>query len=165
MGLEFAYWVALGVGAGFLVASILLGDVLDIFDFDFGDGVAATPILFTTLAGFGAGGLLAIKAADIDDGPSIIVGLVSAFALGGLAMLFFKALGRQESEGAFSASQLVGAEGRCIVAITPGNTGRVLVPHQGMTRSFTATSDEDIASGSEIVVSGAIGNSLKVTRA
>jgi membrane protein implicated in regulation of membrane protease activity len=33
-----------------------------------------------------------------------------------------------------------------------------------MTRSFNATSDQEIASGEEVIVSGAIGNSLKVAR-
>lgn len=165
MGLEVAYWIALGVGAGFLVLSILLGDVFDFIDFDLGDGISATPVLFTAIAGFGGGGLLALKASELDPGESVVVGLVSAVALGGLAFVFFKVLGGQEAEGAFSASQLVGSQGRCIVAIKPGASGRVLVPHEGMTRSFTATSDEEIASGDEIVVHGAIGNSLKVARA
>lgn len=164
MGLELAYWVALGVGAGFLVLTIVLGDVLDVFDFDLGDGVSATPVLFTAIAAFGGGGLLALKAGELDAGPSIVAGLVSAFVLGGLAFLFFKVLGRQEAETAFSASQLVGLDGRCTVAIHPGKTGRVSVHHQGMTRSFTATSEQEIASGDEIVVREALGNSLKVAR-
>jgi len=164
VGLELAYWTALGVGAGFLVLSILLGDVLDIFDFDIGDGVSATPVLFTAIAAFGGGGLLALKASDLDPGESVVVGLLTAVVLGGMAMLFFRVLGRQESPGAFSASQLAEAEGRCTVAITPGKTGRVSVYHEGMTRSFTATSDQEIASGEEVIVSGAIGNSLKVAR-
>ena len=147
-----------------MVLSILLGDVFDFIDFDFGDGVAATPVLFTAIAGFGGGGLLALKATELEAGPSVAVGVVSAMALGGLALFFFRMLGRQESESAFSASEMVGSEGRCIVAIKPGKSGRVLVHHKGMTRSFTATSDEEIASGDEIVVRGAIGNSLKVAR-
>lgn len=164
MGLEVAYWIALGVGAGFLVLSILLGDVLDVFDFDIGDGVSATPILFTAIAAFGGGGLLALKTTEVSQGRSILIGLASGFVLGGLALLFFRALGRQESEGAFSAGQLVGLEGRCTVAISPGKTGRVSVHHQGMTRSFTATSEREISSGDEIVVREALGNSLKVAR-
>lgn len=164
MGLELAYWVALGVGALFLVLSILLGDVFDLFDFDLGDGVSATPVLFTAIAAFGGGGLLALKTSDISQGGSVVVGLASAFVLGGLALLFFKVLGRQEAEGAFSAEQLVGLEGRCTVAILPGKSGRVSVHHQGMTRSFTATSEEEIDSGADIVVRGTLGNSLKVSR-
>ena len=164
MGLELVYWVALGVGAGFLVLSILLGDVLDIFDFDLGDGISATPVLFTSIAGFGGGGLLALNASDLDPGESVIAGLLTALLLGGLAMLFFRLLGRQESEGAFSASQLVGAEGRCTLGIQRGKGGRVAVHHDGMTRSFSATSDQEIAAGEEIVVTEALGNSLKVSR-
>lgn len=165
MGLELVYWVALGVGAGFLVLSILLGDVLDVFDLDFlGEGMSATPVLFTAIAGFGGGGLLALNAAGVGAGASVVVGILGALLLGGLAMLFFRALGKQEAEGAFSASQLIGAAGRCTLAIPSGKTGRVAVQHQGMTRNFTATSEEDIAAGEEIVVREALGNSLKVAR-
>ncbi|MDP9067433.1 MAG: hypothetical protein M3N53_03655 [Actinomycetota bacterium] len=164
MGLELAYWVALGVGTGFLVVSILLGDVLDVFDFDLGDGVSATPVLFTAIAAFGGGGLLALKATEVSEGKSVVVGLASAFVLGGLALLFFKVLGRQEAAEPFSASQLVGLEGHCTVAVAPGKTGRVSVHHEGMTRSFTATSEQEIHSGDEIVVREALGNSLKVAR-
>lgn len=164
MGLEAAYWIALGVGAGFLVLSILLGDVLDVFDFDIGDGVSATPVLFTAVAAFGGGGLLALKTSELSQGKSILVGLASAFVLGGLALVFFKVLGGQEAEGAFAAEQLVGLQGRCTVAIPPGKSGRVSVHHQGMTRSFTATSEDEIASGAEIVVQEALGNTLKVAR-
>lgn len=164
MGLEVAYWIALGVGAGFLVLTILLGDVLDVFDLDIGDGVSATPILFTAIAAFGGGGLLALKTTEVSQGKSILIGLASALVLGGLALLFFRGLGRQESEGAFSAAQLVGLEGRCTVAIVPGKSGRVSVHHEGMTRSFTATSEQEISSGDEIVVREALGGSLKVAR-
>lgn len=164
MGLEAAYWIALGVGAGFLVLSILLGDVLDVFDLDIGDGVSATPILFTAIAAFGGGGLLALETSDISQGRSILVGLASALVFAGLAFFFFKALAGQEAEGAFSADQLVGLQGHCTVAIPRGKSGRVSVRHQGMTRSFTATSEEEIVSGAEIVVREALGNSLKVAR-
>lgn len=164
MGLEGVYWVALGVGAGFLVLSIVLGDVFDIFEFDVGDGVSATPVLFTAIAAFGGGGLLALKAGDLGSGGSVIVGVVSSVVLGGLALFFFKVLGKQEAEGAFSAAELAGAEGRCTLAIAPGKSGRVAVHHQGMTRTFTATAEEDIQAGEEVVVRGAIGNSLKVAR-
>lgn len=164
MGLEVIYWIALGLGAGFLVLSVILGDVLDLFDLDLGDGVSATPVLFTTIAAFGGGGLLALNATDLDPGESVAVGLLTAVLLGGLSVVFFRLLARQQSAGAFSASQLVGTEGRCTLTITPGGTGRVSVHYEGMTRSFTATSDEEITAGEEVVVEKSVGNSLKVAR-
>lgn len=167
MSLEVWYWIALGVGVGFLVLSLVFGDVfdfLDFLDFDIGDSIALTPVLFTAVAAFGAGGLLGLGAFSASSGVSALIGLASAVVFGGLAAAFFAALRRQEAPQAFATSQLVDARGTCTLSILPGKSGRVSVHHEGMTRSFTATSTEEIKSGEEVVVVGAVGNSLQVSR-
>ena len=167
MSLELWYWIALGVGVGFLLLSIVFGDVfdfLDFLDFDMGDGFAATPIVFTALAAFGGGGLLGVGAFGMGSGGSVLVGLASAFVFGGLAAMLFSTLRRQEAPQAFGIDQLVGARGRCSLAIVPGKSGRVSLLHEGMTRTFTATSDEPINSGDDVVVVDVVSNSLHVAR-
>ena len=167
MSLEVWYWIALGVGVGFLVMSLVFGDVFDFLDFlnlDIGDSIALTPVLFTAIAAFGAGGLLGLGAFSVTSGVSVLIGLASAIVFGGLAAAFFAALGRQEAPQAFATSQLVGARGRCTLVIVPGRTGRVAIQHEGMTRSFTATSTEEIQAGEDVVVVEAVGNSLQVSR-
>jgi membrane protein implicated in regulation of membrane protease activity len=168
MTLEAGYWIALGVGVGFLVLSIVLGDVfdfLDFLDFDLGDGFAATPVFFTAIAAFGGGGLLGLNSFGLGTGASILAGLVAAVAAGGLAAAFFAMLAKQQMTESFSVSQLVGARGRCTLAIHPGREGRVSIQHQNMTRSFTATSEEEIATSEPVVVLDAVGGSLTVGKA
>lgn len=167
MTLELAYWLALGIGLGFLLLSLLLGDLFDFLDFlntDFGGDFAATPVFFTAAAAFGAGGLLGLQAFGVSTGVSVLIGLGSAVVLGGLSGLLFAALRRQEAEEGFSTDKLVGARGRCTLALSPGRQGRVAVQHAGMTRSHSAMSDEDIAVGEEIVVVDVIGSNLRVAK-
>jgi len=166
MSLEVAYWIALGLGTGFLVLSIILGDVFDFFDFlDFGlgDGVAATPVLFTGLAAFGGGGLLALNAFGLGAGASIFAGLGSAILAGGAAGALFVALHRQEAGPGFTVDQLVGARGRCTLAISSGKEGKVAILYDGMTRTLSASSRHEIAVGEDVVVDDAVGNSLRVS--
>lgn len=167
--LEVAYWLALAAGLGLLVLSLLLGDLFDFLDFlafDFlGGDFSAAPVFFTATGAFGAGGLLGLNAFGLGTGGSILTGLGCAVILGGLAALLFAALRRQETREGFNLSQLVGARGRCTLAIEPGKTGRVSIQHAGMSRSLSATSTEPVASGEEIVVVDSIGSTLSVERA
>ena len=167
MTLEAAYWVALGVGVGFLLLSIVLGDVFDFLDFldlDIGDGVSATPVFFTATAAFGAGGLLGLKAFDLSRGMSLIAGLGTSVVLGAAATGFFALLRKQEAGEGFMVSQLVGELGQCTLSITPGKSGRVAIHYGGMTRTLSAVSDEEIRAGEEVIVLGIVGNTLKVGR-
>ena len=168
MTLELAYWIALGVGAAFLLLSVVLGDIfdfLDFLDFDLGDGFSATPVLFTAIAGFGGGGLLALQAFEASEGTSVFAGLGSAVVFGGLAAALFAALHRQEAKEGFTKVRLVGARGRCVLAIPAGREGRVAIAHEGMTRTLTASSDEAIATGEAVVVVDIVGDTLRVEKA
>ena len=168
MTLEVAYWIALAVGGTFLLLSIVLGDIfdfLDFLDFDLGDGFSATPVFFTAIAAFGGGGLLGIQAFNMSTGTSVFAGLGAAILFGGLAAALFSMLRRQEAGEGFTKERLVGARGRCVLAIQPGREGRVAVAHEGMTRTLSATSAEPVAAGEEIVVVDIVGDSLRVARA
>lgn len=165
MSLELVYWITLGLGLGLLVLSLLLGDVFDFLNLDLAGGdFAATPVFLAAVSAFGAGGLIGLKAFGLATGGSIVTGLGTGVAMGGLTALLFLALRRQESVEPFELSQLVGARGRCTVAITPGRRGRVSVHHAGMTRSFAATSSEAIAEGEEVVVRDVLGTVLTVSK-
>jgi membrane-bound ClpP family serine protease len=168
MTLEVAYWIALAVGGTFLLLSIVLGDIfdfLDFLDFDLGDGFSATPVFFTAVAAFGGGGLLGIQAFNMSTGTSVFAGLGAGILFGAMAAALFSMLRRQEAGEGFTKARLVGARGRCVLAIQPGREGRVAVAHEGMTRTLTATSAEPVAVGEEIVVVDIVGDSLRVTKA
>ncbi|MDQ3981310.1 MAG: hypothetical protein M3271_01365 [Actinomycetota bacterium] len=162
MTLETWYWLALAVGVGFLLLSLVFGDLFDFIDVDLGDGFAATPVFFTAIAAFGGGGLLAVEAFEASAGTSVLGGLGTSVVAGFLAAALFKVLGRQEAGEGFSISELVGARGRCTLAIRPGKEGRVAIQARGMTRNIAAVADVAIAAGDEVVVLDALGNSIKV---
>lgn len=163
--LELIYWIALGVGLGLLLVSVVFGDVFDFLDVDIGGtDLAIMPMFFTAVSAFGAGGLIGTEAFGLGQGGSIVAGIGTGLAGGGLTGLLFAVLRRQESEGAFELSALVGARGRCSLAIGPGRVGRVSVTHAGMTRTFGASSTDEIASGDEVVVKDVIGSQLVVAR-
>ena len=168
MTLEAAYWIALAVGTAFLLLSIVLGDVfdfLDFLDFDFGDGFAATPVFFTAVAAFGGAGILGLDAFELSRGASVLAGLAGGVGFGGLAAAFFALLHRQEAGEGFTKSRLIGVRGSCILAIQPGRQGRVALQHEGMTRTLTATSNDAIAAGEEVVVADVVGDILRVMKA
>ncbi len=164
MELELWYWIALAAGVGFLFLSLVFGDLFDFVDIDLGDGFSATPVFFTVIAAFGGGGLLAIEAFEASAGASVFSGLATSVVAGALAAGFFKMLGKQEAGDGFAIGELVGARGRCTLAIRPGKQGRVAVQARGMTRNIAAVSDTDVAVGEEVVVLDALGTSLKVGR-
>ena len=162
-GLELVYWLTLGIGLGMLFLSMVLGGILDSFDIDFGDaGIPIVPVLFGSIAAFGAGGLLGTKAFGFGAGGSIALGLGTGAAAGTATVLLFLVLKRQEQAEGFEVSRLVGVRGRTTLAIGPGRVGRVSVHYAGMTRSLTATSREDIPAGVDIVVEDVVGGVLTV---
>ncbi|MGH2556018.1 MAG: NfeD family protein [Actinomycetota bacterium] len=164
-GLELVYWLTLGIGLGFLILSIVLGDIFDFFDIDIGDaGVPIAPVFLGAVSAFGAGGLIAIEAFGFGTGGSITMGLATGAAVGVLVGLLFALLGRQEGKEGFELGKLVGERGRSTLAMGPGRTGRVAVHFAGMTRSLTATSKEEIPAGEEVVVRDVVGNVLTVAR-
>lgn len=166
MSLEAVYWLALGLGLGLLVLALVVGDIFDFLDFDLaGADVSAAPVFFSATSAFGAGGLLGIKAFGVGAAASVFLGLGTGAGMGMLTALLFLVLRRQESTEGFELSQLVGQRGRCTVPVGPGRKGRVSVRHAGMTRALTATSNEEIAAGEEVVVRDVVGNVLTVARA
>ncbi len=166
MALETAYWIALAAGLGFLVFSLLLGDLFDFLDFDIGgNDFAGGPVFFATVAAFGAGGLLGINAFEFGRGGSIYLGLATGVSMGVITGLLFTALRRQEAGEAFELSKLTGARGRCAVAVGPGKVGRVVVQYAGMSRSLSARSADEIAVGEEVFVTDVVGNTITVSRA
>ena len=155
------------MGTLFLLLSIVLGDIfdfLDFLDFDLGDGFSATPVFFTAVAAFGGAGLLGLEAFGLSRGGSVVAGLGGSVVFGGMAAALFALLHRQEAGEGFTKSRLVGTRGSCVLAIQPGRQGRVSLYHEGMTRTLSATSDEAITAGDEVVVADVVGDVIRVTK-
>jgi hypothetical protein len=167
MTLEAIYWLTLGIGLGLLFLSLLLGDILDLLPFEIdigGSDFAAGPVFFAGVAAFGAGGLLGIRGFGLGRGGSIFTGIGAGLGFGAGTALLFTLLQRQEGKGAFDLNGLVGLRAAVNVAIGPGQAGRVTVTFEGMTRAFTARSDDRIAVGEEVIVRDVVGSQLTVAR-
>lgn len=162
---EAVYWVALLIGVGALLLSIVVGDFLDFIDFDFGDGVSFTGVFFAALAGVGIGGLLGLAWFD-HEGASAATALAGAGLLGFVGRVTFKALSNAEAEDAFKLADLIGHDGRCVVTIPTQSVGRVLVLYQGMSRTFSArgVAGGAFASGDPVRVVDVTGDVLVVER-
>ena len=147
-----------------LALSVFLGDAFDFLDVEIGTGdFAAAPALFAAVSAFGAGGIIGLEFGFSIFG-SVITGILTGIGAGGLVTVIFIALRKQEADDPFELSQLVGQRGRLTLAVGPGKTGRVTVTYAGMTRAHSAMSEEDIASGEEVVVEDVVGSSVRVSR-
>lgn len=164
LSLEIVYWAALGLGLGLLALSLILGDVFDFLDLDLPGDVSIVPVFFAAVAAFGAGGLFGLKAFGFQTGGSILLGLGGGVVMGGVTALLFAVLGRQEAKEGFETHKLIGLRGRLTLATGPAKIGKVQVTYEGMTRSLSATSLEEIPAGHDVKITDVVGRNLTVAR-
>jgi membrane protein implicated in regulation of membrane protease activity len=166
---DLVFVLAALVGGGLLLITVLLDDILggilDSLNIDFSiGGVSLMPPLLAFIAMFGVGGIFATQVLDLHGGPAAAVGV--GFGLVGFAVayLLFRALRRAEGERPFSVGDLVGREGSVSVTIPAGRLGTVYVRAEGQNHELSATSGEEISSGTPIRVTGTAGMGLVVER-
>lgn len=160
-------FLILGIlGLVLLLISFLIDGVLDIFDFDFGDGYLSLTSLATFMAAFGFSGVLAISGFEASTGVAVIAGLV----VGALALLAAGGLTRylksDDGEGAPSSRTIVGLRGTVITGIAgPGSYGEVSLNHGGHIAKMGALADEAIPVGTSVqVITALSATSVKVSR-
>jgi membrane protein implicated in regulation of membrane protease activity len=157
------------VGGGLLLVTVLLDDVLggllDAIHVDFSiGGVSLMPPLLAFIAMFGVGGIFASQVLNLHGGPAALVGV--AFGIAGFAVAFFlfRALKRAEGSRPYSIGDFVGQQGSVSVTIPAGRLGTVYVRAEGQTHEVTATSPEEITSGTAVKIVGTAGMGLVVER-
>jgi membrane protein implicated in regulation of membrane protease activity len=162
---DWVFGVAALVGGVLLLITVvfddILGGLLDGFGFDFG-GTSFTPILLGFIGMFGAGGLFATQVLDLHGAQAAIVGVVSGIGGAAIAAGLFGVLKRSESEEPFGIADLVGDTVYVSVAIPAGRYGTVLARKEGQTHEFSATADQDIPSGRNVIVTGVAGTGVIV---
>jgi hypothetical protein len=159
------------VGIGLVVAMVAFDDQLDKLvdalhlELD-GANLAAQPWtapLLGFITAFGVGGLVATLLVDVGEPwaatAAIIAGVIGSL----LASISFGWLRRADSAAAPSVRELVGRDGNVNVAIQAGQFGSVYVKAAGQTREYAATAATDIATGTPVTVSAALGSGLVVT--
>ncbi len=93
---------------------------------------------------------------------AVVVGLLSGF----LASWTFRALARADTTSSAEASDAVGQVGRVLVPCIRGQKGKVRIELRGQTLDLIATTDdEELASGSSVLVEEIRGMTAHVSRA
>lgn len=166
---DFVFVLAALVGGGLLLVTVVLDDVLggilDAMHVDFSiGGISLMPPLLAFIAMFGVGGIFAGQVLNLHGGPAAIVGV--GFGLVGFAVAFllFRTLKRAEGSRPFSIGDLVGQQGSVAVTIPAGRLGTVYVRAEGQTHEISATSPDEITSGTAVKVIGTAGMGLVVER-
>jgi membrane protein implicated in regulation of membrane protease activity len=166
---DLVFVLAALVGGGLLLVTVVLDDVLggilDAIHVDFSiGGISLMPPLLAFIAMFGVGGIFASQVLDLHGGQAALVGV--GFGLLGFAVAFFlfRALKRAEGDRPYSIGDLVGRQGSVSVTIPAGRLGTVYVRAEGQTHEVSATSAEEITSGTAVKVVGTAGMGLVVER-
>lgn len=134
-----------------LVLSVLLDGILDIFHFEFFDGIFGPISMSAFFVVFGFSG--AWMSGNTEFATPVIIAI--ATVLGSLILVpvgfFMKFLEKSES-GVVNNSSLVGTVGTVITDIKLGAYGQVRLNHSGHLATMTATSDEEIISPASVRV-------------
>ncbi len=162
---DWVFGVAALVGGVLLLITVVFDDIvgglLDGFGFEFG-GTSFTPVLLGFIGMFGAGGLFATQVLDVHGAAAAAIGVVSGIGGAAIAAGLFGLLKRSESEEPFKIADLVGDTVYVSVAIPAGRYGSILAKKEGQTHEFSATSDQDIPSGRNVIVTGVAGTGVIV---
>jgi membrane protein implicated in regulation of membrane protease activity len=166
---DLVFVIAALVGGGLLLVTVVLDDVLggllEAINVDFSiGGISLMPPLLAFIAMFGVGGIFATQVLDMHGAPAAIVGVGFGGVGFGVAFLLFRTLKRAEGDRPFSISDLVGRTGSVSTAIPAGRLGTVYVRAEGQNHEISATSSEDIPSGTAIKVIATAGMGLVVER-
>ena len=166
---DLVFVLAALVGGGLLLVTVVLDDVLggilDAIHVDFSiGGISLMPPLLAFIAMFGVGGIFASQVMDLHGGQAAIVGVAFGLVGFGLAYFLFRTLKRAEGTRPFSIGDLVGQQGSVSVTIPAGRIGTVYVRAEGQTHEISATSPEEITSGTAVKVVGTAGMGLVVER-
>lgn len=119
-----------GVGFLFLMISLLVGDLLDAFSFDFdldtGNdfGIFDSRVISVFLTSFG---FIAAIFVQLGFGTPVssIFGLASGFLLGALVFAFGYFLHSQQASSSVSEKDLIGRTAQVVVGIRPGSVGQI----------------------------------------
>jgi membrane protein implicated in regulation of membrane protease activity len=146
-----------------IVFDDIFGGILDAFHvgFDIG-GTSLAPLLIAFVAMFGVGGLVATQLLNLHGGSAAVVGVIAGAIGVGIVFAIFSTFRRAEGRAPFSLQDLVGRTASVAVGIPAGRSGSVYVKAEGQTHEFSATSRTELASGTQVRVTGVAGNGLVV---
>ncbi|CAN5862519.1 hypothetical protein BH23ACT8_BH23ACT8_14070 [soil metagenome] len=163
-----AFLVIGAVGLTVVVASLVLGDLLDgmfeAFDVDTGSGIFSAPVLGSFLAAFGFGASLIMYATGVGAGVGALGGLGSGIVIGGAALVLTRVLMNMPTDASMDTADLVGKTGTVVTRIPDGGLGEVVIRHLGQLHKSYARSGAPVAAGSEVVVTAVLSTSAVMVK-
>ena len=160
-----------GIGFVFLLISLVVGDIFEIFggtpdigvdsglDFGFLDS-RVLAVLITAFGGFGAIGV------QMGFGPvgSSLIGLLGGVVFAGVVSLFGRFLIGQQASSTVTDSDLVGRTAQVTVAIKTGEVGQISarIGDERVDRLARSRDGEEIRAGTMVVVAEVAGDSVIV---
>lgn len=161
------YFVIMALGIVLLLATLVLGEILDVVDIgvDAGDGAGplSGPVLGIGLTAFGATGMLT-RVYDFPTFLGAITSGVSALAFGALGWWLMAMIHRQTGSTDQTISSMRDRLGEVTTRISPDGIGEVLLTSSDSTRHVLARSrdGQDIAPGTVVRVVETYGGSVIV---
>jgi membrane protein implicated in regulation of membrane protease activity len=159
------YFTIMAIGIILLLTTLVLGELMDVFDLGIGEGVGplSGPVLGIGLTAFGATGILTA----VYDWPTFlgaVTSAISALAFGALGWWMLAVVHRQTGSTGQTISSMVGRLGEVTTRISPDGIGEVLLTSSDSTRSVLARSKDgrEIAPGTVVRVVQTLGGSVIV---
>jgi membrane protein implicated in regulation of membrane protease activity len=161
------YFIIAAIGILFLIVSLVVGEVLDVFDFEWDDGVhpLSTKVVAVGLTAFGATGMIT-RYYEWSALLSALTSALAALLLGALMWWMLSALYRGSASTDVSISALVGRRAQVTVGIPAASVGEILIAAADSTRHILARSrdGQPIPVGSSVRIVESLGNVVLVER-
>ncbi|MEP7149786.1 MAG: NfeD family protein, partial [Acidobacteriota bacterium] len=172
MNLLAVFLVIGGIGFAFLLVSLVVGDIFEMFggtpdigadagvDFGFLDS-RVLAVLITAFGGFGA------IAAQMDFGAAVssFVGLLGGVFFAGMVSVFGRFLISQQASSSVSDHDLIGRTAQVTVTIKPGQIGQITakIGDERVEKIARAKSGAEITTGSIVTIDSIAGDSVIVS--
>jgi membrane protein implicated in regulation of membrane protease activity len=160
-----------GIGFVFLLVSLVVGDIFEMFGgaADLGDpgvdfGFLDSRVLAVLITAFGGFGAIAAQT-GMGAVSSSLVGLLGGVIFAGVVSLFGRFLVGQQASSSVSDSDLIGRSVQVTVAIKPGEVGQITakIGDERVEKVARAKSGEEIKAGTIVVVESIAGDSVIVS--
>ncbi|MEZ5346624.1 MAG: hypothetical protein R2681_13820 [Pyrinomonadaceae bacterium] len=164
-----------GIGFLFLIASLLLGDLFEMFDLDFdidadgGDGSdfglfdsRVISVFMTAFGGIAALGLIYGYGLVV----SSLIGIISGIVFGGVIFAFGYLLHSQQSSSSVSERDLIGRTAKVIVGIEENGIGQIScrIGEERIEKIASARDGKLISAGETVFIEENAGDSFVVSR-
>jgi membrane protein implicated in regulation of membrane protease activity len=161
-----------GVGFGFLIVSLVFGEIFDFFDASLdhdmdhgGPGFFSTRVIAVFITAFGGFGAIATHY-GLSPLPASGVGFGSGMVFGGIVAAFARFLYGQQATSQVRATDLVGEPARVVVTIPSGGVGqiRVRIGEELIDKIARSTDGEPIPENAGVRVEQVLGEVVVVKK-